>query len=288
MGNQAVDVNPPILNGVLADIHITNRGSDWLWTVFSIFGLSTLVFLFLGFRRPATDRIFHYITTAIVAVAAIAYFTLASDLGFVPIQVEFQRGGKVSGNFRQVFYVRYIDWAITTPLLLLDLLLTAALPWSHILFVIFMDLVMIICGLVGALVASTYKWGYFTLGCAAFLYVAYTLVGPARAHAAYLGSDVSRAYNTAGVWLVFLWFLYPIAWGCAEGGNVITPDSEAVFYGILDLLAKVGFGAILLWGHRGIDPARLGLRLRAHDEQIPGAARGPVVEKNGHGPAANV
>lgn len=57
---------------------------------------------------------------------------------------------------------------------------------------------------------------------------------------------------------MFLWFLYPIAWGLCEGGNLISPDSEAIFYGILDLLAKPVFGALLIWGHRGIDPARLG------------------------------
>ena len=61
-----------------------------------------------------------------------------------------------------------------------------------------------------------------------------------------------------GVLTVFLWFLYPIAWGLSEGGNVIAPDSEAVFYGVLDLFAKPVFGALLIWGHRGIDPGRLG------------------------------
>ena len=31
------------------------------------------------------------------------------------------------------------------------------------------------------------------------------------------------------------------AWGLADGGNVISPDSEMVFYGILDVLAKPVF-----------------------------------------------
>ena len=80
----------------------------------------------------------------------------------------------------------------------------------------------------------------------------------ARKHAYALGADVGKAYTICGVWTIFLWFLYPIAWGLSEGGNVIAPDSEAVFYGILDILAKPVFGALLLWGHRNIDPARLG------------------------------
>jgi bacteriorhodopsin len=49
------------------------------------------------------------------------------------------------------------------------------------------------------------------------------------------------------------------------GGNVIAPDSEAVFYGVLDFLAKPVFGALLIWGHRGINPARLGLAIKDYD-----------------------
>ena len=48
---------------------------------------------------------------------------------------------------------------ITTPLLLMDLLLTSGLPWPTILWTIFLDEVMIITGLVGALVSTRYKWG---------------------------------------------------------------------------------------------------------------------------------
>ena len=62
-----------------------------------------------------------------------------------------------------------------------------------------------------------------------------------------------------GVLTLFLWFLYPIAWGLSEGGNVIHPDSEAIFYGILDIFAKPVFGILLLLGHNKIDPAQLGV-----------------------------
>ena len=46
---------------------------------------------------------------------------------------------------------------VTTPLLLLDLLLTAGLPWPTILYTILIDEIMIITGLIGALVTSSYK-----------------------------------------------------------------------------------------------------------------------------------
>lgn len=48
---------------------------------------------------------------------------------------------------------------VTTPLLLMDLLLTAGLPWPTILYTIFLDEVMIVTGLIGALVKTRYKWG---------------------------------------------------------------------------------------------------------------------------------
>lgn len=43
-------------------------------------------------------------------VATIAYFSMASNIGWAPITVEFYRGGKVAGTVREIFYVRYIDW----------------------------------------------------------------------------------------------------------------------------------------------------------------------------------
>lgn len=52
-----------------------------------------------------------------------------------------------------------------------------------------------------------------------------------------------------------------------EGGNYISPDSEAAFYGVLDVLAKPVFGALLIWGHRNIDPATLGLHIHDYDEK---------------------
>jgi hypothetical protein len=73
--------------------------------------------------------------------------------------------------------------------------------------------------------------------------------------------------------------IYPIAWGVCEGANLISPDSEAVFYGVLDFLAKPIFGALLLWGHKGIDPARLGLAIKDYDgDAIVHEKRHPVCQ----------
>lgn len=263
--------------GGLSEINITTHGSDWYWAVTAVMTVSTFAFMGLAYTKPREKRIFHYITAAITLVASIAYFSMASNIGWTPISVEFQRSAStVSGRTREIFYVRYIDWFITTPLLLMDLLLTAGIPWPTLLYTILIDEVMIVTGLTGALVRSSYKWGYFAFGTVALLWIGWVLIMDARKHANALGKDIGRTFLICGSWTFMLWCLYPIAWGVCEGGNVIAPDSEAVFYGVLDILAKPVFGALLLWGHRDIDPARLGLHIRdyANDPAVTSSTKG--------------
>jgi len=278
-GNNALNANPNVFSyPTMSDINITTHGSDWYWAVTAVMFVSSFVFIGLSFRVSRDRRIFHYITAAITLVASIAYFTMASNLGYAAIAVEFHRTDpKVAGLYREIFYVRYIDWFVTTPLLLLDLLLTAGMPWPTILYTILIDEIMIVTGLVGALVVSSYKWGYFVFAMFALFFIAYNVVLVGRAHAGSINANVGKTYTLCGAWTIFLWFLYPIAWGLSEGGNVISPDSEAVFYGILDILAKPVFGTILLIGHRNIDPAILGINIR--DYQTPPTVRG---EKSGY------
>ncbi|KAH6671916.1 hypothetical protein B0J14DRAFT_594686 [Halenospora varia] len=281
--NGALNANPNIFTYPRAsNINITTHGSDWYWTVTAVMAMSTIAFIGVSFTVPRRNRIFHYIIAAITLVASIAYFTMASNLGYAAIPVEFQRSNpKVAGVYREIFYVRYIDWFVTTPLLLMALLLTCALPWPTILYTILIDEVMIITGLVGALVASSYKWGYFVFAVLALIFIAWNVAWVGRKHASAIGPNVSRTYLMCGIWTIFLWSIYPIAWGLSEGGNVIAPDSEAVFYGVLDILAKPIFGAMLLYGHRNIDPATLGLKIRDYDDAIH-----PLEKRSGIGSAA--
>lgn len=264
--NNAVQVNGNTVNGKTADISITSHGSSFYFAICALMAVSGFAFIGLSLRVPRRNRIFHYLTSAVVFVAAIAYFTMGSNLGFTPIQVEYMRSSpRVAGTYRSIFYVRYIDWFITTPLLLLDLLLTAGRPWPTLVWVVIVDEIMIVTGLVGALITSRYKWAYFIFGCIALFYIVYQLAWESRVQSRAYGKDVERAFLMTGSLTTFLWIMYPIAWGVSEGGNIIAPDSEAVFYGILDFLAKPVFGALLLWAHSGIDPARLGLAFGDYD-----------------------
>lgn len=250
MGNHALDLNPPT-----ADYHISTNGSDWLWAAFSIFGLSLLVMVVLDFMRPRGTRLFHQLAIIILATSSIAYFSMASDLGNTPIKVEFRGEGT-----RQIYYVRYIQWFITFPLLLLELLLTTGLSLSDIMTTLFMGVFMVICGLVGALVHSDYKWGYYVFGCCALFYVWYVLLWHAPRCAFAAGETLRSSYMISAGFFSFMLITYPIAWACAEGGNVISVSSEMIWYGILDIFAGPIFLFVFLWELRGVDYAAFGLR----------------------------
>ncbi|KAH7386170.1 hypothetical protein BKA64DRAFT_134983 [Cadophora sp. MPI-SDFR-AT-0126] len=279
VGRDALTSNPNMFNyPQKSDINITSRGSDLYWAVSAVMGVSALAFIahahfVVGPKKAHSLQyvIFHYITAAICFVACIAYFTMASNLGYAAIMVEFQRSDPVvAGLYREIFYVRYIDWVITTPLLLLDVLLTAGLPWPTILITILIDEIMIVTGLVGALVTSQYKWGYFVFAMVSLFFIAYSVVYVGPKHAGRIRAsnetNIRKSYILAAGWTMGLWFLYPIAWGLSEGGNVISADSEAIFYSVLDVLAKPGFGLILILAHRNIEPEDIGIHIRSYDQ----------------------
>lgn len=103
--------------------------------------------------------------------------------------------------------------------------------------------------------------------------VFWQLAGVGRSSAKRLGSDVYRVYMLCGVLTLVVWLLYPISWGVCEGGNVIGANYEGIFYGILDFFAKPIFSIALIYGHWGIAPSRLGLRIDDYtnpEKPVPG------------------
>ncbi|EIM87465.1 family A G protein-coupled receptor-like protein [Stereum hirsutum FP-91666 SS1] len=245
--NHALDSNPPD-----ADLHITTHGSDWLWAVFSVMLLADLLVLFSSLRRPKAF-ILHQLAIIILTTSSIAYFSMASDLGHTPITVEFNRSHE-GPLTRDIWYVRYIQWFINAPLLLLSVFLGTGFPLGATVSTFFLADAAVVVGLVGALVHSTYKWGYYVFAVFSLFYVFAHLIfhtgrnefpsPTGRTHGAFLGTALL---------LSFIWTIYLIIWPFTDGGNVISPTGEVVWYGIVDLLAGPVFLAFFLWTHRDVE-----------------------------------
>jgi bacteriorhodopsin len=103
------------------------------------------------------------------------------------------------------------------------------------------------------LVRTHYKWGFFAFGTFAYFLLAYSLLTSGLATAKRIGIN-SHYLLTAG-WLVFIWMIYPIAFGVDDGGNKIGVTEGFIFFGILDVLTVplLSAGILLLatrWDYR--------------------------------------
>lgn len=249
LANDALDVNTPT-----ADAHLTSHGSNWAWAVFAIMLASTLGVLAWALKKRPGRRAFHFLAVATLATASIMWFVQAANLGHSPVAVEFVRyrgnlfsDTSVNPYSRAVFWCRWVGYSVITPLLLLELLLITGTPLSNIFSVLFFGLLMVINFLIGALVSTRYKWGFYTFAAVSLLYVLWFLLFPARVNAKPLGAVPLRVYRNSAFFTAFVWMLYPIAHGVSSYGNVIPVDSEFVFYGIIDLLAMPVFLIYHLW-----------------------------------------
>jgi bacteriorhodopsin len=68
---------------------------------------------------------------------------------------------------------------------------------------------------------------------------------------------VRAKFNQLAVILAVLWTIYPILWLLGtEGFNVIGITGEVATFAIIDLIAKVGFGFLLLSNRKVLEAAR--------------------------------
>ncbi|KAM3074328.1 D-3-phosphoglycerate dehydrogenase 2 [Clarireedia jacksonii] len=275
--NNALNINTPN-----ADRNLTVHGSDWLWAVTAIFALTFLSWLVwtMLLHRPTSggrhsgtahtgskgahetngyareelsrgERIFHYLFTLAAFIGFISYFTMASDLGNTPVR-QYIHHGTNTHQTRQVYYVRYIYWFAAWPLILIANLLLSGVSWATILFVVALQEIWVVSWLCGALVSTSYKWGYYVFGVFAYLAVAYFLLHWGLSRSRRFGS--ANRYPILASVLVGLWLVFPIAWGLSEGLNQLSVTGEMVFYGILDLIAVPVYGSLFLILSQHVDP----------------------------------
>lgn len=145
-----------------------------------------------------------------------------------------------------LFWGRYLDWIITTPLLLLDLGVIAGARPKLIADAMAADVFMIVTGMYATLEGSPTNYLWYVISCGAFLAILATLFTEFSASARHRNGKVNRLFQKLRNTLIVLWFCYPIVWILgAEGFRVLSVETETACYAILDLCAKVGFGFIL-------------------------------------------
>jgi len=230
-----------------------HTGRTTLWVVVVLMGLSSLAFYVLAARVPVQKRLFHVITSLITTFAFLSYFAMATGGGIsFHRTVHTETGEHIVTDIyhRQIFWARYVDWTITTPLLLLDLSLLAGLNGASILIAVVADIIMVLTGLFAALGhGDSQTWGWYTIACIAFLVVVYQVAQNGTRAVATRDQKTKRFFSLLGGFTLILWSIYPIIWAVADGARILNVDSEIIAYAVLDLLAKPVFGFWLLTTH---------------------------------------
>ena len=210
-------------------------------------------------------------TAFITTFAAISYFAMASGDGISYNHIVIKESHKhvpdtTQDIYRQVYWARYVDWSVTTPLLLMDLAFLAGLSGANILVAVIADLIMVLTGLFAAFGAEGgQRWGYYAMACIAYLVLVYLVGVGGRATAAAKDKKTATFFAAIGGFTLLLWTLYPMwvckrspsyraltlhsIWGIADGSRKIGLDAEIISYAVLDVLAKPVFGFWLLFTH---------------------------------------
>lgn len=222
--------------------------SFWLWA--GTIGMSVgLVLLFFPMQKNKSvdeqgDSIAHFL----VPMVALTLYLLMS-LG---------HGAVVRPSGRVFYYGRYIDWSITTPLLLLSLVSGAVKGHRRkrgalIAGLIISDVYMIATGFVAGWTDDpALKWWFYGLSCLSFLAIYALLWGPFKELSK--TSPQGALYRKKAAALSIVWFAYPIVFLIGqEGFRLWSPVVDAVLFTCLDLIAKVAYGlwAVSMVQHTG-------------------------------------
>ena len=224
---------------------------ETLWLVLGTlsFIAATVYFLFLMTRAPQGSRHFFIITAVITGVAGFFYLTMTTGA----------TAGLVEG--RIFYWGRYVDWVITTPLLLLDLALLALPNWRRniglIGGLIALDVFMILTGLLAGSSTSDFASGFwFIVSTAAMVVLLYLVYTQLFAAAQNQPGSVQGVFRTLALLTIVLWSLYPIVWLLGtEGFSVASSTVEVFLFLVLDILAKIGFGFLLLTNREALGQA---------------------------------
>lgn len=185
------------------------------------------------------------------AVAAFMYWTMHSQVGL---------DGNINAILELPTHVRYIDWVITTPLILLTIALLLDIPEKRmglVWVVIIADIAMIVFGYFGELYSNMegmqfQAWTMFGLGCLAYLLLLFIVLSFFSDAASEKVAPVQRAFKFMALFIAVGWAIYPV--GFLFGMSEIEGMKVAreFIYNIADIVNKVGLGLVALFAAKAI------------------------------------
>jgi bacteriorhodopsin len=183
--------------------------------------------------------------------------------------------GSTTVEGEKVYWIRYVTWFTTTPLLLNQLARLVHARGSVVWSLILANQFMIATGLVAELSPVPQSWVWYAVSSIAFLFILVTFYTDLTAESRAMPDDVQRLFRTLREVNLVTWIGYPVVWALGiKGLEVIGPATQTAGYVILDIASKVGFGMLVLGGATALEASG---RLAGVREQREGKTTAPGV-----------
>ena len=183
----------------------------------------------------------------ITFIAAVMYWIMTDFVGF------FEQTPAGAAEVQATMPYRYIDWLLTTPLLLVEFGLIVAIAGAatkgFVTRIVIADIIMIVTGYLGEVgePLSAGNWFFFIVSSLAWLYIVWAIFQVK------LDGMPDYAKNAVKIMRRFVllgWAIYPIGTAIEEFMTIAGADLSmavaiaAIIYVIADVLNKVGFGMV--------------------------------------------
>jgi bacteriorhodopsin len=195
-----------------------------------------------------------YAGLCLAGVAMLAYAILYQDW-----DSGFRLEGEVyvpNEDARTSEATRYIDWSVTVPLLMVELLAVCSVAGAAARALRFRTMaaafLMIVTGYLGAQVLSQGRdatalvvWGLIST--VFFVYLAVALIGAVRASLPTMGAEAAVSLRNATIVLLSSFGVYPLVYAIPVFVDVTAAwfATMQVAYSLADVVAKVGFGVLV-------------------------------------------
>ncbi|KNH35782.1 bacteriorhodopsin [Exiguobacterium acetylicum] len=231
----------------MEDVNLLVLATQYMfWVGFVGMAAGTLYFLVERNSLAPEYRSTATVAALVTFVAAIHYYFMKQAVG---------ESGLLSEIDGFPTEIRYIDWLVTTPLLLIKFPLLLGLKGgkgrSLLTKLVIADIIMIIGGYIGE--SSINLAGGFTqlglwayvVGCIAWFYIIYLLFTNVTKAAEDKPAPIRKALLQMRLFILIGWAIYPVGYAV----TLFAPGIEVqlvreLIYNFADLINKVGFGLI--------------------------------------------
>jgi bacteriorhodopsin len=217
------------------------------WSQHLVYALDTSFFLvFVSFaagafflflerdRVPEDYRAALRVSTVYLAIAAVNYF--------------YMKDVYEPGNTWFPTSFRYVDWILTTPLMLVKFPLILGIGPQGVRFMtrlVLLDLVMIGTGFIGEVTPTipAVHYGMFLIGCVAWLLILVSLVQALGDLPEHISDATRKAVRVMSMFLVIGWAVYPLGYLSPLLG--LPFEARELVYNVGDLGNKLGLCLVI-------------------------------------------